>query len=274
MLMQFLPGLKQFAFSAQKYNKFHRMNDRINIFNIGIDNITKKELLETFTDGVLITPNVDHLMKLQHDREFYEIYQKAYYVTVDSQIVKMALSFIGTPIKEIITGSGFFPSFYTYHKDNPEISIFLLGAAPGIADIAMEKINAKVGRKIVVDALSPSFGFEKDEEECKKIIETINASPATVLVVGVGAPKQEKWIYKYKDQLKNIRIYLAIGATIDFEAEKVKRAPVMMQKLALEWLYRLVKEPKRLWKRYILEDMPFFWLVLKQRFGNYTNPFS
>lgn len=250
------------------------MNKRINIFNISVDNITKEELLKTYTDGVLITPNVDHLMKLQKDREFYEIYQKADFVTVDSQIVKMALSFFGTPIKEIITGSGFLPSFYTHHKDNPEITIFLFGAAEGIADIAMQKINAKVGRKIVVGAHSPSFGFEKNEEECKKIIEIINASPATVLVVGVGAPKQEKWIYKYKDQLKNIRIYLAIGATIDFEAEIIKRAPVIMQKLALEWLYRLVKEPKRLWRRYILEDMPFFGLVLKQRFGWYKNPFE
>lgn len=250
------------------------MNNRINIFNIAIDNITEKELLETFTDGVLVTPNVDHLMKLQHDREFYEIYQKAEYVTVDSQIVKMALAFIGSPIKEIVPGSGFFPSFYTYHKDHPDITIFLLGAAPGIADTAMKKINDKVGRRIVVGAHSPSFGFEKNEEECREIIDIINASPATVLVVGVGAPKQEKWIYKYKDQLKNIRIYLAIGATIDFEAEIIKRAPVIMQKLALEWLYRLVKEPKRLWRRYILEDMPFFWLVLKQRFGKYRNPFG
>ncbi len=248
--------------------------ERLNILNIQVDNITKKELLERFTEGVLITPNVDHLMKLQRDREFYEIYQKADYVTVDSQIVKMAMKFLGTPVKEVITGSGFLPSFYTYHKDNPEVKIFLLGAAPGVADTAMQKINAKVGREIVVGALSPTFGFEKDEEECRKIIDIINQTDANVLVVGVGAPKQEKWIYKYKDQLKHVKIYLAIGATIDFEAEKVKRAPVIMQKLAIEWLYRLVKEPRRLWRRYIVEDMPFFALILKQKRGKYQNPFN
>ncbi len=248
--------------------------ERLNILNIQVDNITKKELLERFTEGVLITPNVDHLMKLQRDREFYEIYQKADYVTVDSQIVKMAMKFLGTPVKEVITGSGFLPSFYTYHKDNPEVKIFLLGAAPGVADTAMQKINAKVEREIVVGALSPTFGFEKDEEECRKIIDIINQTDANVLVVGVGAPKQEKWIYKYKDQLKHVKIYLAIGATIDFEAEKVKRAPVIMQKLAIEWLYRLVKEPRRLWRRYIVEDMPFFALILKQKRGKYQNPFN
>lgn len=250
------------------------MKERIKIFNIEVDTITKKELLETFEAGVLVTPNVDHLMKLQKDREFYEIYKKADYVTVDSNIVQLALKFLGTPVPEVITGSGFLPSYYMFHKDNPDVKIFLFGAAPGVADIAMEKINEKTGRQTVVGAFSPSFGFEKDEKECLRIVDMLNESPANVLVVGVGAPKQEKWIYKYKDQLKNIKIYLAIGATIDFEAEKVKRAPIIMQKLALEWLYRLAKEPKRLWRRYIIEDMPFFKLVLKQKMGKYINPFG
>lgn len=258
----------------QEYSEIIMEKERLRILNILVDNITKQELLEQFTEGVLITPNVDHLMKLQRDKEFYQIYQKADYVTVDSQIVKMAMKFLGTPVKEVITGSGFLPSFYTYHKDNPDMRIFLLGAAPGVADIAMQKINEKVGRDIVVGAYSPSFGFEKNEEECQKIINMLNNSPANVLVVGVGAPKQEKWIYKYKQKLENIKIYLAIGATIDFEAEKVKRAPVIMQKLAIEWLYRLVKEPRRLWRRYIVEDMPFFALILKQKRGKYVNPFN
>lgn len=250
------------------------MGDRIKIFNVEVDNLTKTELLEKFQEGVLITPNVDHLIKLQKDKDFFELYRKAEYVTVDSKIVQLALKFLGTPVKEVITGSGFFPSFYEYHRNNESIKIFLLGAAPGVADEAMRKINGKVGREIVVGAHSPSFGFEKNKQECDAIVELINSSSANVLVVGVGAPKQEKWIYSYKSKLDNIKIYLAIGATIDFEAEKVKRAPVIVQKLAMEWLYRLVKEPRRLWRRYIIEDMPFFKLVLMQKKGKYQNPFS
>ncbi|MBM3437266.1 MAG: WecB/TagA/CpsF family glycosyltransferase [Bacteroidetes bacterium] len=250
------------------------MKNRIPILNIQVDNISKKELLEKFTSGVLITPNVDHLMKLQKDREFYEIYQRAEYITVDSQIVKLALKFLGKPVQEIITGSDFFPSFYNYHKDNHVIKVFLLGAGPGIADKAMYIINQKVGREIVVGAYSPSFGFENNEQECEAIVSLITASPANVLVVGVGAPKQEKWIYKFKDSLPNIDIFLAIGATIDFEAGNVKRAPKFMQRLAIEWLYRLIKEPKRLWRRYIIEDFPFFFLVLRQKFKLYKNPFD
>jgi len=227
------------------------MENRIPILNVEVDNISKQDFLDQFKEGVLITPNVDHLMKLQHDREFYEIYQKADYITVDSKIVFLALKYLGTPVKEVITGSDFFPSFYNYHKN-----------------------NKKMGRKIVVGAHSPSFGFEKHEDECEKIIEIINATSANVLVVGVGAPKQEKWIYKYKDRLKYVKIHLAIGATIDFEAGNIRRAPKLLQMVAMEWLYRLWKEPKRMWRRYIIEDMPFFNLIFKQKRGKYRNPFE
>ncbi|NOX46051.1 MAG: WecB/TagA/CpsF family glycosyltransferase [Chlorobi bacterium] len=250
------------------------MKNRIPILNVEVDNICKQDFLAEFKEGVLITPNVDHLMKLQKDKEFYDIYKKADYVTVDSKIVFLALKFLGTPVKEVITGSDFFPSFYNYHKDNKDIKIFLLGAMEGVADKAMAYINKKIGRGIVVGAHSPSFGFEKNEEECKKILDIINATDANVLVVGVGAPKQEKWIYKYKDRLHHIKIHLAIGATIDFEAGNIRRAPKVLQMVAMEWLYRLWKEPKRMWRRYIIEDMPFFNLIFKQKRGKYRNPFG
>src|SRR5690606_29999786 len=154
------------------------------------------------------------------------------------------------------------------------ISLFLLGAAPGIAQKAAANINQKTGRHMVVGAHSPSFGFEKNEAECQEIIALINQSGASVLVVGVGAPKQEKWIYKYKSQLPGIKLFMALGATIDFEAGTLKRAPLWIQRLGLEWLYRLVKEPRRLWKRYILDDMPFFYLILKEKLRRYRNPFA
>jgi exopolysaccharide biosynthesis WecB/TagA/CpsF family protein len=250
------------------------MNSRIPLLNIEIDNISKNELLQKFDKGVLVTPNVDHLVKLQNDREFYNIYKKADYITVDSKIVFIAMKFLGRPVKEIITGSDFFPSFYNYHKNNNNIRIFLLGAAPGVAEKALKIINSKVGREIVVGAHSPSFGFEKNENECQNIVNIINSTTANVLVVGVGAPKQEKWIFKYKDKLVKINIYLAIGATIDFEAGNIKRAPKIFQKFALEWLYRMMKEPKRLWRRYLIEDLPFFSLILKQKANKYKNPFE
>ena len=118
------------------------------------------------------------------------------------------------------------------------------------------------------------FGFEKNETECKEIIDLINRSGANVLVVGVGAPKQENWIIKYKPELTSIKLFMALGATIDFEAGNIKRAPMLYQKIYMEWYYRLIQEPRRLWKRYLVDDIPFFGYVLKQKMGKYKNPFA
>lgn len=247
---------------------------RVKILNVPIENLSQLEFLEQFKSGIVFTPNVDHLMKLQKDREFFNSYQLATYKLCDSKILFYISRLLGTPIKEKISGSDLFPAFYEYHKNNEDIKIFLLGAREGVALKAQAKINAKVGRNIVVGSHSPSFGFEKDEEECAKIIEIINQSGATVLAVGVGAPKQENFICKYKDRLPNIKTFLAIGATIDFEAGNLQRAPKWISEIGLEWLYRLLAEPKRLWKRYLVHSPSFFWLILKQKLNLYVDPFS
>jgi len=247
--------------------------DSVKILNVQIDNLSLQELLEKLTSGVVYTPNVDHLVKLQRDASFFKVYNDADYRVCDSKILMYVSRFLGSPIREKISGSDLFPAFYEYHKSNPDIRIFLLGAKEGVAAAAQKRINAKVGREIIVATHSPSFGFEKDEAECDRILNMIRESGATVLAVGVGAPKQELFIHKYKDQLPNVKIFLAIGATIDFEAGNVKRSPKWISEAGLEWLYRLMSEPKRLWRRYLLEDPLFFWLVLLQKLNVYTNPF-
>lgn len=246
----------------------------VRILNVALDNISRFELLRKLKSGVVFTPNVDHVMKLQRDDSFHEAYSCADYVLCDSKILYYTSRLLNTPLKEKISGSDLFPAFYEYHKKNEEIKIFLLGAHEGVAREAQRKINAKVRRSIVVDAHSPSFRFENDEAECLEIIDLINQSKATVLAVGVGAPKQEKFIYRYKDMMPNVKIFLAIGATIDFEAGKVKRSPRWVSEVGLEWLYRLLAEPRRLWKRYLVEAFPFLWLILKQKFNLYVDPFK
>ncbi|MEB3356221.1 MAG: WecB/TagA/CpsF family glycosyltransferase [Synechococcales bacterium] len=238
---------------------------QVTILNVPIDNISKADLLRDLKQGgVVFTPNVDHLIKLRKDPEFWAIYQTATYRTCDSQILMYASKILGTPIQEKISGSDLFPAFYKYYANDEEVTIFLLGGAEGVADEARKRINERVGRNMVIAAHSPSFGFEKNEEECQQLVDMINQSGATVLAVGVGAPKQEKWISQYKSQLTGIKTFLAIGATIDFEAGKTPRAPQWVSEMGLEWLYRLISEPKRLWKRYLLEDLVFFWLLLQQ----------
>ena len=249
-------------------------NSTCTILNIQVDNLSMYEAMSKVCNGFIVTPNVDHLIHLQKDEDFYNAYQSADYRFCDSQVLIKMSRFLGTPIKEKITGSDFFPTFCHFHRSNAAVRIFLLGGASDSPDLAAKNINNRIGHNIIVGGYSPPFGFENDADECARIINLIKESGATVLAVGVGAPKQEKWIAKYRCRLPSIEIFMAIGATIDFEAGNLLRAPSWTQNVGLEWLYRLLFEPKRLWRRYLINDPPFFWLILKQRVGLYRSPFQ
>jgi exopolysaccharide biosynthesis WecB/TagA/CpsF family protein len=147
----------------------------------------------------------------------------------------------------------------------------MLGAAPGIAQRALEVINAREGREVVVGAHSPSMNFVNDEREIADVIRIINASGASCLIIGLGAPKQEIWITRYRHAMPNVKVYMGVGATIDYEAGAVKRAPRWMTRTGLEWLYRITTEPRRYWRRY-LRDMEYFWLLLLDGLGLYRSP--
>ena len=244
----------------------------VNILNVPVDNVSLIELLSKLKNGgVVFTPNVDHIIKLQKDKSFYQIYSQADYRVCDSQILMIASRFLGSPFQEKISGSDLFPAFYSYYSKDRNVKIFLLGGSPGAAKIARQKINCKVGRDMIVGSYCPPFGFENDSVECQKIVEKINDSGASVLAVGVGAPKQEKWIYKHKNRLHKIKTFFAVGATIEFEAGYTHRAPKWISEAGVEWLYRLVQEPRRLWKRYLVDDTAFLFLVLLQKLNLYPS---
>ena len=248
--------------------------DKIKILNIDILATTQQELLHRLNKGILITPNVDHLIKLQKDKLFYDAYQQAEWVICDSKIIYFFSKLLKQSLPESIPGSSFFTAFYEYHKNDPECRIFLLGAAEGVAKKAMERINQKIGRNIIVDAYSPSYGFEKKTEECKELVRIINQSKANVLVVGTGAPKQEKWIIKYHKDMPKVNIFMGLGATIDFEAGNLKRASTFWREIGMEWFYRFMKEPRRLFKRYFIDDIQIFYYFMQQLLGAYKNPFN
>lgn len=247
---------------------------KIKILNIGIDNVSSLELLRSLKQGVLVTPNIDHLVKLQKNKELYNLYSKAEWIVCDSKVIYLFSRLLQCSLKDVIPGISFFPKFYMYHKDDMDCRIFLLGAMEGVAVKAMENINQKVGRKIVVGAYSPSYGFEKEQNENEEIYKMINESGANVVLVGVGCPKQEKWIFTHKDKMPEVDIWMALGATIDFEAGNIKRAPRIFQILAMEWFYRFLKEPRRLFRRYFIDDIQFFYYFAKQLLGLYKDPFA
>jgi N-acetylglucosaminyldiphosphoundecaprenol N-acetyl-beta-D-mannosaminyltransferase len=241
------------------------LTGKVDILGVPIDNLSMEDLLHNLRKGTVFTPNVDHLMNARKHKDFGRAYSVADYKLCDSQILFFASRFLGSPIIEKISGSDLFPAFYEYHKENPDITIFLLGGLGASSQQAQANINKKINRNIVIDAYSPPVGFDQDEEECLRIVQRINQSGATVLAIGVGAPKQEKWISQYRQYLTSVNIIFAIGATIDFEAGLVPRAPRVVSLMGVEWLYRLMMEPKRLWKRYLINDLPFIWLLLKQK---------
>ncbi|MGF7171111.1 exopolysaccharide biosynthesis WecB/TagA/CpsF family protein [Sphingobium xanthum] len=241
------------------------------LLNAWVDALTIPEIIERLDEGMLFTLNPDHLYHLQRNPDFAAAYADAVMVSSDSKYVFWALGAIGRNIKCKTSGSDIVPAYYMHHADNPDVKIFFLGAKPGIAQMALERVNGIVGRDIVVGAHGPSFNFVNDEAESAKVIEMINASGATCLIVGLGAPKQEVWMHRNRHLMPGVKVYMGVGAVIDYEADAVKRAPGWMNRNGLEWVYRMVTEPKRYWRRYA-RTMEFFWLVLFDRLGVYKAP--
>lgn len=241
----------------------------INIFDTSIDNVTMEEsikyieyLINNKKNAYVVTPNVDHIVKIQKDSLFKEIYENADLVLADGVPVVWASKLLKKPLKEKVSGSDLFPELCKFAAEKG-YSVFFLGAAPGVVDTASEKLKQAYPSLKVVGTYSPSYGFEKNEEESNKIVEMIKESKPDILFIGVGAPKQEKWVYKYKNKY-NVPVSLGIGASFDFIAGNINRAPKWMQKCGLEWFYRFCQEPKRLFKRYFVEDAVFIKLLLEE----------
>jgi exopolysaccharide biosynthesis WecB/TagA/CpsF family protein len=244
---------------------------RSRILNAWVDSLTVDEIVERLDEGILYTLNPDHLYHLQRNPDFYAAYQEAALVSSDSKYVYWGLGFLGRKIVSKSSGSDIVPAYWRKHAGNPDVSIYLLGAKPGIADAARERINRLAGRGIVVGAHGPSMKFVNDREESLAAIEMINRSGATCLVVGLGAPKQEIWIMRHRHLMPKVKVYMGVGATIDYEALAVRRAPGWMNRNGLEWVFRMVTEPLRYWRRYA-RTLEFFWLVALDKAGLYREP--
>lgn len=241
------------------------------LMNAWVDSLTIPEIVARLDEGVLFTLNPDHLYHLQRNAQFAEAYRAATIVSSDSKYVYWALGLIGRAIKQKSSGSDIVPAYWRHHAANPQVTIFLLGARPGIAEQARQRINRLAGREIVVGAHGPSMNFVNDAAETAAAIDMINASGATCLIVGLGAPKQEIWITRHRHLLSHVKVYMGVGATIDYEAEAVRRAPGWMARNGMEWVFRMVTEPKRYWRRY-WRTLEFFWLVLFDAIGIYRPP--
>ena len=241
------------------------------ILNAWVDDLTVEQVVDRLDEGILWTLNPDHLYHLQRDADFLNAYRQAAIVSSDSKYVYWGLKFLGRRIQSKASGSDIVPAYWRRHARDPAVRIFLLGAKPGIAEQARQRINSIAGREVVVGAHGPSMNFVNDEHESAEAIKMVNDCRTTCLIVGLGAPKQEVWIAKYRHLMPTVKIYMGVGATIDYEADAVKRAPQWMAQNGLEWVYRMATEPRRYWRRYA-RQLEFLWLVFLDRLGLYRPP--
>jgi len=226
---------------------------------------TAKMIVQSAIDeekGLVVTPNVDHLVQMDKDDEMAHIFKQARYCVADGMPIIWFSRIIGDPLPERVTGADLLPEVAAQAAING-VPIFLLGGMPGVALQAGEKLQTQFPGLEVAGTYCPPFGFEHDEGECQKIVSMINDSDAKILFVGVGAPKQEKWAVSHMDQL-NVGPILGVGAAFDFASGMISRSPEFMQKAGVEWLWRLMKEPGRLWKRYLLQDSRFVVIAFRE----------
>lgn len=243
---------------------------RVKFMNIEIDNLTMDEAIEEICrlveEGIpsyAVTPNVDHMVKLETDQELMSIYRDASLVLTDGMPIVWASHLYRRPIKEKISGSDLFPLLCKRAAERG-YRMYFLGAAEGVADKAAENLQKSYPELQVVGTYSPPIGFEYNHDEIGKIINTIRDLKPDILVIGLGSPKQEKYIYRYYKRM-GIPFSIGLGASFDFAAGRIRRAPRWMSRNGLEWLFRLIMEPKRLFKRYVIDDRQIFKLIWKYR---------
>ena len=246
------------------------MHSKVNILGVQVSNITNEHLLESFTERigqkqkaqVCITP-VNSVLSAIKNPQVLSIYNASEYVLCDGTPIKWAAGFLNTPIVERITGLDLLPNLVA-HCAKHDFSIFLLGASPGVGEQLKQTIHAQYPHCKVVGVYVPQFMKVFSEEENIKMIDAVNAVSPDVLLVSLTAPKQDIWIAQNLHRV-NASIQIGIGGAFEVMAGLAKRAPKWMHTAGLEWLYRFIQEPKRLFRRYFIEAPLFIPLILKQK---------
>lgn len=244
--------------------------NRMKFMNTYVDNVTEAEAIQHIEYcinnriiGHVITPNVDQIVRIEKDTCFKRICDNAELLLVDGHPLMWISKWYKKPIKEKICGSDLVPHLCKVAAEKG-YRIFLLGAAEGVAAKAADNLRKEISNIQIAGVYSPPFGFEKDKEEIEHINNMLKESKADLLFVGMGVPKQDIFIYENMNKYQ-IPMSFSIGATIDFIAGKQKRAPRWMTNHGIEWLYRLFSDPKRMFKRYIIDDMQILKLAWKYR---------
>lgn len=238
------------------------MPERIEIFGVHVDNVSMAETLDLIESFIpekasrqVCTPNVEHIICSLKDDEFREIMNHAALTVPDGAGVVLVSRWNGTPLKEKVSGADLLPLFCE-RAAQKGYRVFLLGGREGVAERAARNLSAQHPGLEIAGTYSPPMCFEDDPNKDTAVVQRVREASPDVLFVALGAPRQEKWIRRHLNDL-NVPVSIGVGAGIDFVAGEQKRAPRWMQSHDLEWLYRFLKEPRKIWRR-VLVSIPLF----------------
>lgn len=244
--------------------------NRIKFLNTYIDNLTALEAktvidqyIKSAGNRYVVTPNSDIVVKMQDDAELKDICNNADLILTDGQIIVKLSKYLGNAIKARVSMTDFVWNVFDLAIEK-KYKVFLFGGKEDVLKKATENIKKKLPELSIADSYSPPFGFENNSEQLAEANERIRKSNADILIVFLGCPKQEKFIYKNKE-IYQVPLSITMGGCVDFIAGNVKRAPLWMQNAGLEWFFRFLQEPRRMFRRYFIEDIRIFKLALKNR---------
>jgi N-acetylglucosaminyldiphosphoundecaprenol N-acetyl-beta-D-mannosaminyltransferase len=249
-------------------------NSRINIFGVNIDNLDVDTLHSTIGEEVLknnhsliLNVNVNCLNLAYENDWLREFLNQAKIVFCDGSGVILGGKILGFHIVERITYADWMWQFAEYVEKN-DFSLYFLGAKPGVAERAARNLKNKFHKLRIVGVDHGYFDKEFNSNENQSTIEKINKINPNILIVAFGMPLQEKWLMENWSSIDS-NIALTGGAVFDYLSGELTRSPKILIDLNLEWLGRLLIEPTRLWKRYLVGNPRFIYRILKQKFSGY-----
>lgn len=211
--------------------------------------------------GTVLTPNVDHVVLAEHDDALVAAYAGASLSLVDGKPLVWLGRLLGRPFPDKISGSDLVEPL-AERAAREGLPLFLLGAKEGVGARAAAALSSRYPSLRVAGVLAPPLGFDADVEHNRAVVAKVCAARPALVLVALGAPRQERWIEAHRHALAPA-VLLGIGGTLDFLAGEKVRAPRLLSELGLEWAFRLAQEPRRMAERYLVRDRAFFRIALR-----------
>jgi N-acetylglucosaminyldiphosphoundecaprenol N-acetyl-beta-D-mannosaminyltransferase len=247
------------------------MRPRVALFGCEVDALTLDETVERVAEIVAsgiptqhVALNAQGVVAMQDDSKLREIVRRSGLVTADGQAFVWAARFLGRRIPERVAGPDLFVRLVSL-AEALGYPIYVLGARQSVLEKACETLQRDHPDLVIAGSCHGFFA----ESETERIVDDIRKSQAMLLFVALPMPLREYWVAENLENL-NVPFCMALGGGLDIIAGIVRRAPVWMRRAGLEWLFRLIQEPKKLWRRYLIGNMEFAWLVAKERFRSRT----